>query len=311
MDRIVITGGCGFVGLNLIDYLKKQNSSLQITVLDNESLGKREYLHEFDGLDFVHGDIQDQEAVSRVLQGADAVVHLAADTRVLDSIADPVKNFRANVEGTFNALNAVREHNVPLLVNASTGGAILGDVSPPVHEGMVPEPISPYGASKLAAEGYCSAYSGSYGIKASSLRFSNVYGPRSFHKGSVVATFFKNILAGEPLHVYGDGTQIRDYVFVEDICQGISRALKFEVTGVYQLGTGVPTSINQLIELIREAVANEAEIRVQYHDFRPGEVHSTYCDISRAQKDLGYSPATGLSQGLEMTWQWFKAHYGI
>lgn len=306
MNRIVITGGCGFIGLNLIDYLKKQYPGLQLSVLDNESLGKRQYLQEFEGLEFIPGDIRDRDLVHKALAGADAVIHLAADTRVLDSIANPDKNFQANVVGTFNILQAVQKHDIPILVNASTGGAILGDVQPPVHEGMVPEPISPYGASKLAAEGYCSAFSGSYGLKASSLRFSNVYGPRSFHKGSVVAAFFKNILAGEPLNVYGDGTQIRDYVFVTDICQGIDQALQTEAAGVYQLGTGVPTSINQLIELIRGVVDSTIEIRIRYHDFRAGEIHSTYCDISKAQKELHYTPGTNLKQGLELTWEWFK-----
>ena len=196
MNKIVITGGCGFIGTNLIDFLKRKNKSTQIVVLDNETLGKRKYISEFD-VQFIHGDIRDKEVILKVFDGADAVVHLAADTRVLDSIEDPIKNFEINVNGTFNVLNTVQERNIPLFVNASTGGAILGDVKPPVHEEMVPEPISPYGASKLAVEGYCSAYSGSYAIQASSLRFSNVYGPRSFHKGSVVAAFFKNILAGQ------------------------------------------------------------------------------------------------------------------
>ena len=128
------------MGVNLIDYLQKEKNNTQIVVLDNESLGKRQYLDEFDGLEFVYGDIKNKELVFQVLENTDAVVHLAADTRVLDSVADPTKNFDVNVVGTFNILNAVREHSIPLLVNASTGGAILGNVEPPVHEGMVPEP---------------------------------------------------------------------------------------------------------------------------------------------------------------------------
>lgn len=310
MKRIIITGGCGFIGVNLISHLKNRVTDLQITVLDNESLGKKEYLEEFDEIEFIHGDIKDKDLIFSVLQNADAVVHLAADTRVLDSIADPVKNFEANVIGTFNVLNAIRVHEIPLLVNASTGGAILGDVTPPVHEGMVPEPISPYGASKMAVEGYCSAYSGSYGLKASSLRFSNVYGPRSFHKGSVVAAFFKNILAKEEINVYGDGSQVRDYVFVEDICRGISTALDKGAVGVYQLGTSIPTSINQLIETMRSVVGAGYEIRVKYHNFRAGEIHTTYCDISKAKEKLGYNPIMELKQGLQVTWDWFRTLYG-
>ena len=308
MNKIVITGGCGFIGTNLIDFLKRKNKSTQIVVLDNETLGKREYISESD-VQFIHGDIRDKELILKVFDGADAVVHLAADTRVLDSIEDPIKNFEINVKGTFNVLNILRERNIPLFANASTGGAILGDVIPPVHEGMVPEPISPYGASKLAVEGYCSAYSGSYGIQASSLRFSNVYGPRSFHKGSVVAAFFKNILTGQELNVYGDGTQIRDYVFVEDVCRGINNALQMGATGVFQLGTGIPTSINQLIDFMRDVVSSDAEIKVKYHDFRAGEIHTTYCDITKARKRLDFKPSMKLKQGLKLIWDWFKATY--
>ncbi len=308
MKKIVITGGCGFIGTNLINFLERENIEAQIIVLDNETLGKREYISEFD-VKFVFGDIRDKEILLDVFKGVDAVIHLAADTRVLDSIDNPNKNFEVNVVGTLNVLNTIREYNIPILVNASTGGAILGDVDPPVHEKMVPEPISPYGASKLAVEGYCSAYGGSYGLKASSLRFSNVYGPRSFHKGSVVAAFFKNILASQSVNVYGDGSQIRDYIFVEDICQGIKNAMEKEVSGVFQLGTGIPTSINQLIELMREVINGDAEIKVKYHDFRAGEIHTTYCDISRAKDGLDFNPSIELKQGLKTTWEWFQTRF--
>ena len=159
------------------------------------------------------------------LRRVDAVVHLAADTRVIDSIADPTRNFDVNVAGTFGLLNLMREVGVPRLVNASTGGAILGEAPPPVHEEMAPRPASPYGAAKASAEAYCSAFAASYGLDAVSLRFSNVYGPLSFHKGSVVAAFMRRILDDQPLVVYGDGSQTRDYVFVEDLCDGIVVAL--------------------------------------------------------------------------------------
>lgn len=308
MRKIIITGGCGFIGSNLIDFLTRTMNDLEILVLDNEVLGKRAYISEFD-VGFVAGDIRDKETLRNVFRGAEAVIHLAADTRVLDSIEDPTYNFDVNVVGTFNVLNAIKECGIPLFVNASTGGAIIGDAVPPVHEGMVPAPISPYGASKLAVEGYCSAYGGSYGIRASSLRFSNVYGPRSFHKGSVVAAFFKNILAGRDLDVYGDGSQTRDYVFVEDIARGIAKAMETGATGVYQLGTGIPTSINQLIEYIRAVVGSDAKIDVKYHDFRAGEILATYCDISKARKELKFAPSFDLARGLEETWKWFKTSY--
>jgi UDP-glucose 4-epimerase len=177
-------------------------------------------------------------------------------------------------------------------------------VTPPVHEEMVAKPVSPYGASKLCVEGYASAYGACYGIKTVSLRFSNVYGPRSFHKGSVVAHFFKQILAGKPLVVYGDGSQSRDFVFVQDLCDGLRRALEVDRTEVIQLGVGQPTSVNELIDLMRGIVGDD-RISVQYEDFRDGEIINTYCEISKARRVLGYDPQTSLEDGLRQTWAWF------
>ena len=169
-----------------------------------------------------------------------------------------------------------------------------------------PAPLAPYGASKLAVEGYCSAFAGAYGFSAMSLRFSNVYGPRSYNKGSVVAHFFKRILAGEDLVVYGDGSQTRDYVFVEDLCEGILRAMKSEGSGVFQLGTGKPTNINELLELIKGVVGSGFPFAVRYEDFRPGELRHTWCDITKARRALGYDPKTPVHDGLARTWGWFR-----
>ncbi|MFN2260194.1 MAG: NAD-dependent epimerase/dehydratase family protein, partial [Parasphingopyxis sp.] len=192
---------------------------------------------------------------------------------------------------------------VNTIVNASTGGAIIGAAEPPVHEGMVPAPLSPYGASKLAVEGYCSAYAASYKMQAASLRFSNVYGPRSWHKGSVVAHFIKQILKGEPVTVYGDGTQTRDYVHARDLADGIAGALDAGVAGPIQLGTGKGTPLNDIIALLREISDEDFEVR--YEEFRAGEIVHTWCDISRAREMIGYDPRIGLAEGLEETWRWF------
>jgi UDP-glucose 4-epimerase len=301
--KILITGGCGFVGANLIFHLQELGGH-EIVVLDNESLGKRSHIEGAD-VHFLHGDICDEQMLLRALEGADAVVHLAADTRVMDSIADPRKNFEVNVQGTFNLLSAMREQGVTRIVNASTGGAIIGEADPPVHERMMPAPIAPYGASKLAVEGYLSAFAGAYGFHAVSLRFSNVYGPRSFHKGSVVAEFLRRVMAGEPLTVFGDGEQTRDYVFAADLCDGITRALTSDVNGVYQLGTGRGTSINALIDTIRDVVGPDFPVEVDYQDSRAGEIKHTWCDISKARDGLGYAPETVLGDGLAETWSWF------
>ena len=305
--RILVTGGLGFIGTNLIAFLRN-NGNFEIRVLDNESLGRREYLTEFPEVEFIRADLRDPEKVYEGLKKMDCVIHLAADTRVMNSIVDPNLNFENNVVGTFNLLKAMRRANVPTIINASTGGAILGDVPPPVHEGMLPEPASPYGASKLAVEGYLSSFSKSYGLEAYSLRFSNVYGPRSWHKGSVVAHFMKQLLRGKELVVYGDGSQKRDYIYVEDICQGILSAMQRRVSGVFQLGSGWPTTINKLIAHISDVVGSGYPVSARYEDFRIGEIRNTWCDISKAEEALGFSPSMPLDEGLARTWCWFLEH---
>lgn len=303
--RLLITGGAGFIGVNVIDALSRAGG-YDITVLDNESTGSFDHVAPF-GVRIVRSDIRDAGVVRRALDGIETVLHLAADTRVIDSIADPAKNFDVNVVGTFTLLRCAREAGVRTFVNASTGGAILGEAPSPVHEDLPPQPLSPYGASKLAAEGYCSAFAGAYGLRCISLRFSNVYGPRSFHKGSVVAHYFRQLIDGRELVVYGDGTQTRDFLFVSDLACGIRQAIEREVTGVFQLGSGRPTTINALIEVIRTTLDGDADVRVRYSDARPGEVHTTWCDITKARRAFGFEPSTPLASGLKATWQWFRA----
>lgn len=299
--KLLITGGAGFIGANLIARLVSRGRH-EITVFDNESASSREHIREFD-VRFVKGDILDLPALRATMVAQDAVVHLAADTSVMESIADPDHNFETNARGTFNVLKVVRECGVASVVNASTGGAILGEAEPPVHEEMVAHPLSPYGASKLAAEGYINAFSASYGIKGVSLRFSNVYGPRSYHKGSVVAHFFKRILDGQPITVFGDGSQVRDYLFVEDLAEGICQALEAKVQGIYQLGSNQPTTLNELLDAICTVTSRSLDVR--YESFRAGEIRVNWCDVSKARKAFGFAPNTSLLEGLERTWHWF------
>ena len=305
--RLLITGGCGFIGINLIAYLGRQKRH-RLLVLDNLSAGRKENLSEFD-VEFVEGDICDVALVNRLMPGVDAIVHLAADTRVLDSVENPDFNFQVNVVGTYRLLAAARAHGIERFVMASTGGAIVGEVTPPVREDMVPRPISPYGASKLCGEAYCSAFAGAYGMKTVCLRFSNVYGPRSFHKGSVIAHFFKQILQGNALRVFGDGEQTRDFVYVDDVSAGIASALSLEKGGnAYQLGTGAETSVNELIRMMRTCTGNAGTFSVVYKPARKGEVLRNYCDTALARKELGYAPQVDLREGLAKTWEWFLAN---
>lgn len=303
MQNVLITGGAGFIGRHLVDHLLGVGD-VAVTVLDNESLGDRRHL-DLEAIRFISGDLRNLDDVQEAVAGQDAVVHLAADTRVMDSITDPRNNFDNNVIGTINLLETCREMGVGRIVAASTGGAILGEVPPPVHEEMAPHPTSPYGASKLMLEGYLSAYSSSFGVSGCALRFSNIYGSRSFHKGSVVAHFFKRVLDGEPLVVYGDGSQTRDYLYVGDLVDGIRSALLSGAEGAYQLGSGRPTTINELLETMRTVTGRDLEVR--YEPFRAGEIRDTWCQVDKARAELGFDPSTDLETGLRATWEWFES----
>ncbi len=301
--KLLITGGAGFVGSNLAAWLAA-HGDYALTVLDDESLGKRAHIDV--PVEFIAGDLLDPETLARAIEGAAAVVHLAAHTRVVESLEDPRANFEANVVGTFRLLEAARRAGVRRVVFASTGGAILGEAPAPISESMAARPLSPYGASKLAGEGYCDAFAAAYGLSTVALRFSNLYGPRSFHKGSVIAQFFKQLLRGEELTVYGDGSQVRDFLYVGDLMRAIHRALEVEVTGPVQLGSGRPTRLDELLAAIRATVGPSHPLRVRFAPARPGEVHTTWCDIRRARESLDFSPATSLADGLAATWRWFR-----
>ena len=300
---ILITGGAGFVGTNLCRHLCAQGG-YRVSVLDNETMGNRSDLADLD-VTFVHGDVRDTEVLARVVPGQDVIVHLAAHTRVVESASDPVGNFDVNARGSLALLEAARRHGVAQVVAASTGGAILGEAPVPIHEDMPARPLSPYGASKLAMEGYLSAYAGSYGMTTCALRFSNIYGPYSYHKGSVVATYMRALVKDEPLTVYGDGSQVRDYLYVGDLVAGIARAITARAQGVYQLGRGEGTRLDDLIAVLKDATGRPAA-RVVHEPARAGEVHTTYCDIAKAQRAFGYAVPTDLGDGLRRTWAWFS-----
>jgi UDP-glucose 4-epimerase len=305
--KILITGGAGFIGSNLCHHLASDNS-YEVTVLDNLSAGQSAARLPA-SVKFVDGDFTDKGTIAECLSSVDVVVHLAALSGVIDSVQDPKPSFKINVAGSFQLLELARAAGVKKLVNASTGGALLGEVTPPISESMAPSPLSPYGASKLAVEGYCSAFTGAYGFPCVTLRFSNIYGPRSAHKKSVVAAFIKNIIRGEPLVVYGDGRQQRDYLYVGDLVYGIETALSRNLIGAYQLGSGKPTALNTLINTLQKVSGRDFGIR--YEPARSGEVHSTWCNIEKATLGFGYTAPTGLEAGLQATWDWYLENQDI
>lgn len=301
----MVTGGAGFVGATLVRRLVA--SGYRVRVFDNLSTGDTAHLAGVDA-ELVRGDIRDADAVDRALKGLDAVIHLAAAGSVIGSIADPAANFEANVLGTFQVLDAARRAGVERTVQASTGGALIGDATPPVNEKSLPKPLSPYGASKLAGEGYAHAFAKTYGIRTVAVRFGNVYGPWCAHKRGVINVFFESLHDGAPLIIYGDGTASRDYVHVSDIAQALQLALEKDVPGgtVVHAASGVETTVTELADLCRRA-AGKPDHPIEYRAKRAGEVGRNFASYDLAHELLGYRPTVRREDGIPRLWQWFQA----
>lgn len=305
--RILITGGLGFIGANLAAALVDR-PGLRISILDHAQPDGWPPPNRDPRIAVRVGDILDQRVVETSVAEADAVVHLAAVPGVMGSIEVPRQSFRTNVEGTLNLLEAVRTQGARRLIFASSNAAVGGH-EPPFDESKVLMPTSPYGATKAAGEALCLAYAKTFGLPTVSLRFSNVYGPYSWHKASVVSTFFRLALRGSPLTVHGDGSQTRDFLFVEDLCEAIWLAVeRAEPGSVFHIASGVETPIGTLARKIKQLVESDLEIEVPvtYVSARADGVSRNYASIALACERLGYSPRVSLDEGLRRTWQWFK-----
>ncbi len=296
-----MTGGAGFIGANLLRPLVDRG--YQVTVLDNLSGGRMECLAGLP-VEFIKGDILDVELVNRLVPGHDGIVHLAAQTGVPGSLQDPRRDCQVNVVDTLNILEACRHSGVGRFVFASSN-APLGRQPPPASEDKAPLPISPYGASKLAGEGYCLAYHGSWGLGTIALRFANVYGPYSAHKHSVVAKFFKDMRATGRITIDGDGGQTRDFIYVDDLCRAIVLALESDVGGeVFQIATGVETSIRDPAATLQGVAGKSVEMR--HAPARQGDIRENYSAVVKVQEVLGWEPTVTLRDGLQETWEWFQ-----
>lgn len=304
-QHILVTGGAGFVGANLVRLLREHG--YRIRVLDNFSTGDRGFLGGLD-LEIHTGDILDIAAVQQAMRDVDGVVHLAAQTGVPGSLKDPLHDCRVNVLGTLNLLEAARTRQEALgrqvrFVFASSN-APLGKQPPPATEDKAPLPISPYGASKLAGEGYCLAYHGSWGLGTVVLRFANLYGPYSSNKGSVVAKFIKDIQSSGMITIDGDGQQTRDFIYVGDLCRAIQLALESDISGeVFQIATGVETSILELARLIQETMASN--VQIAHAPPRQGDIRKNYSEIFKVERIIGWQPQVSLAQGIVRTCNWF------
>ena len=317
----LITGGCGFIGTALIARLVSEGGH-NIRVVDNLSVGSREELsqvtsfqelevHDLQrgirGVQLLVADILDAEIAVAATIGCDVIVHLAANTGVGPSVENPREDMLANVIGTFNYLEAARTNSVNRFVFASSG-APIGEVEPPIHEELAPHPVSPYGASKLAGEGYCSAYHRAYGIETVALRFGNVYGPGSKKKASVIAKFINTAIKGKVVEIYGDGNQTRDFIYINDLVSAVLSAQAQKNIGgeVFQIATSRETTIKTVADKLQKLLSRHGfKMKVIEVSPRKGDVIRNYSNTEKARLKLGWTAKVSLDEGLNQTIKYF------
>ncbi len=299
--RVIVTGGAGFIGSHVVDALVARGD--EVAVIDSLVHGKRENVSA--GAELQVRDIRESlEDLFDTIR-PEAVFHLAAQADVRVSVEQPVMDAEVNVLGTVRVLEAARRHDAQV-VFSSTGGAIYGECSAPAPETTPCEPVSPYGTAKLAAEEYLRSYNRLYGTKHVSLRFGNVYGPRQDPHGEagVVAIFLGLLSRNEQATIFGDGLQTRDYVYVGDVARATLSAQGHH-GGVFNVGTGLETSVVGLYELCARVAGSDVTAR--HAEARLGELQRSFLDPELAAGELSFRAMVGLEDGLAATWDWVRS----
>ena len=301
MKQVLITGGAGFIGSHTADALLSQGFAVR--VLDNFSNGKHANLDASalanGRLALVEGDMRDAAVTDAAVNGVDAVLHLAAQVSVPRSVADPVESSTHNIAGFLNVLDAVRRHKVPRMVYASSAAVYGVPEALPLTEANTAKPMSPYGLEKLINDQYAALYLGLYGVSSVGMRYFNVYGPRQDPKSpyaGVISKFADGLKGANPLCVFGDGSQTRDFIYVGDVARANALALQADVTGVLNVGTGTSVTLLELIDAMKEAFGKPAQV----HHKPPahGDIAHSATDPARLKQTLGWQPATTFVQGL-------------
>jgi len=307
MSKALVTGGAGFIGSNVARLLAEDG--YDVVVLDNLATGYRENLEGLKHVRLVEGDVRDASAMDHVTDGAEVVFHLAASVGNTRSIENPVDDSDVNVLGTLRVLEAARRARVRKVV-CSSSAAIFGELKHlPIREDHPCEPDTPYGVSKLAEEKHCLAYAKLYELEAVCLRYFNVYGVNQRYDayGNVIPIFAHLLLRGNPLTIYGDGEQTRDFVNVSDVARAnILAARTRGLSGAFNVASGVTLTINQLVALMRQA--SGTDVTVEYGPPRKGDVRHSRADISAARVAFGYEPSIEFAEGLAEYIDWARSH---
>ena len=305
----MVTGGAGFIGSHVVDRLIQDK--YEVIVFDNLSQGLNENIEgHLDNPQFTlqKEDIKNKDKINNALIDAYAVINLAAIVSVIRSIQEPELVHNINVTGNLNLLNTSLKQNVKKFIFASSAAIYGANENLPLKIDYPFNPLSPYAASKVAGEAYCQAYHETYGLNTIILRFMNIYGPRSIGIYSgVITKFSEAITKKKPLTIYGDGEQTRDFTYVTDAVDTILLALNTkEAQGkTFNIGTGKPTSINQLANLFKN-ITNNPKQQIQYKDPRKGEIKHSYADITKTTKILGHKPKINLETGIQKYLKWYQ-----
>ncbi len=308
--KVLVTGGAGFIGSNLAEELIRQGA--RVSIIDDFTTGFRENLEEIEGdFDFIEGDINDDAAVARAIDGVEIVFHQAALPSVPRSVEDPLETHRVCVNGTVNMLVRSREAGVRRFIYAASSSAYGDQPILPKVETMRPDPLSPYAAAKLAGELYCRAFNSVYGLETICLRYFNVFGPRqnpaSMYSG-VISRFIDALMTGKQPVIFGDGEHSRDFTYIANVVDANIKAAQTTkgLGETMNAANGDRITLNELLELLKK-ITNRPDAIADYQAFRPGDVKDSQADNTRAIECIEYTQLVGLEEGLRRTIEWWRS----
>ena len=309
MASYLVTGGAGFIGSHIVQNLIQNDQ--QVRILDNFSTGKKDNLQGFlADIEIIEGDLRDPSAVFRAVQNIDFIFHEAAFVSVSQSMLEPKTCYDINVNGTENLIEEARSSGVQRIVLASSAAVYGEPEALPLSEDNKTQPLSPYAASKIINEIYADMYTRSFGIEIVALRYFNVFGPRQAPDSQYAAAipiFIRRLLSNNDITIFGDGSQTRDLIFVQDVVRANLLAVdNHEAVGnIYNICTGVETSIQQLVDSLQSQFPEA--LPTQYAKPRAGDIYRSVGNPLRAKEKLGFQPQTSLTQGLLHTVEWMRA----